>query len=288
MKWQDMRQSDRVEDRRGVSPRMGGGLRLRPGGLGGLGLGGLLILLVLGWVFGGDPLSLLSPEGGLDPGSGFDAPAGPPAPAASDEGGRFVSAILGDTEDTWSPIFAQAGARYAPPALVLFSDEVESACGFGTAAVGPFYCPADRKVYIDLAFFRDLDQRFGAPGDFAQAYVIAHEVGHHVQTMFGVLGGGRGLSKAEANAQSVRQELQADCLAGVWGHSAATRRLLDPGDVEEGLTAAAAIGDDRLQRASTGRVVPESFTHGSSAERVAAVRLGLTQGTLDACGIRPR
>ena len=163
---------------------------------------------------------------------------------------------------------------------MLFSDSVDSACGFSSAAVGPFYCPGDRKLYLDLSFFSDLNRRFGAPGDFAQAYVIAHEVGHHVQNLVGALQNGGG------NAQSVRQELQADCLAGVWGHSASTRDVLDAGDVEEGLNAAAAIGDDRLQRRSTGRVVPESFTHGSSADRVAAFKRGLDSGDLGACGLR--
>jgi predicted metalloprotease len=280
MKWRDMRQSRNVEDRRGQSPRAMGGLR--PGGLG---LGGLVILLVLAWVFGGDPLSLLDPASGPGTDPGVSAPPPASGPLA-DEGGRMIAAVLGDTEDTWTRLFAAEGRRYAAPALVLFSDEVRSACGAASAAVGPFYCPGDRKVYIDLAFFRDLDRRFGAPGDFAQAYVIAHEVGHHIQHSLGLLSGGSGLSRAAANAQSVRQELQADCLAGMWGRSAATRDLLEPGDVEEGLAAAAAIGDDRIQRETQGRVVPESFTHGSSVDRVAAVRQGLNSTTLSGCGIR--
>ena len=275
-----MRQSGNVEDRRGA----GGGFRMGGGGggfrTGGMGLGGLLLLLVLGWLFGGDPLSFLSSGGGVDTGQAV-TDTGPSAPP-TDEGGRMAASVLGDTEDVWTRIFSDAGLRYPAPKLVLFNDEVQSACGYSSAAVGPFYCPRDQKVYIDLSFFRDLDRRFGAPGDFAQAYVIAHEVGHHVQNLFGVLGGGGG------NAQSVQQELQADCLAGMWGHSAGGRNYLEAGDVEEGLQAAAAIGDDRLQRASGGRVVPESFTHGSSAQRVDALRRGLSSSTLEGCGIRPR
>jgi predicted metalloprotease len=184
---------------------------------------------------------------------------------------------------------AREGATYPPPTLVLFSEATSSGCGTGTAATGPFYCPRDRTVYIDLSFYRELERRFGAPGDFAQAYVIAHEVGHHIQNVTGVLGGGGAYSsQREANAQSVRQELQADCLAGVWGHSAAQRGILDPGDVEEGLTAAAAIGDDRLQQQAQGRVTPDSFTHGTSAQRVEAFRLGLSSGTLAQCGLQLR
>jgi predicted metalloprotease len=285
MRWREMRQSGNIEDRRGQSPgfRMGG---MGGGGFrtGGLGIGGLLLLLVLGWLFGADPMTLLD-GGGANPGYSDGAPTGAP----SDEAGQMVAAVLGDTEDTWTSIFSENGLRYPAPRLVLFDDEVQSACGFASAAVGPFYCPRDQKVYIDLSFFRDLDRRFGAPGDFAQAYVIAHEVGHHIQNVLGVLSpGSAGLSRAAANAQSVQQELQADCLAGAWGHSAGGRRYLEEGDAEEGLRAAAAIGDDRLQRASQGRVVPESFTHGSSGQRVDALRRGLSQGSLSACGIALR
>jgi predicted metalloprotease len=196
-----------------------------------------------------------------------------------------VKKVLADTEDTWTAIFARSGQRYTKPVLVLFSDAVESACGQAAAATGPFYCPGDHKVYLDLSFLQELGRRFGAPGDFAQAYVIAHEVGHHVQNLTGHLASGGGLPRGVANAQSVRQELQADCLAGVWGHEAAARNRLDPGDAEEGLTAAAAIGDDRLQRESQGRIVPDSFTHGSSADRVAALRRGLQTGDVAACGL---
>jgi predicted metalloprotease len=241
---------------------------------GGLGIGGLLILLVVSYLFGIDPLSLLSPDQS-SPGSSTSAP---PGPAGSDPAAMFAEKILGDTEDVWGQIFAQAGQRYSPPTLVLFSDQAETACGFSSSAVGPFYCPGDRKVYLDLTFFRELDKRFGAPGDFAQAYVIAHEVGHHVQNLTGVLRNGGG------NAQSVQQELQADCLAGVWGHSAASR-VLEAGDLEEGLNAASAIGDDTLQRRSSGHVVPESFTHGSSADRVASFKRGFDGGDLRSCGI---
>ena len=253
----------------------GGGFRT-----GGIGLGGLLHRLVLGWLFGVDPLSFLSSDGTARsrPGRDRQRASGAADRRSRPNGGR----VLGDTEDVWTRIFSDAGCairrrsscssttRSSPPAAPPRRRSV------------PFYCPRDQKVYIDLSFFRDLDRRFGAPGDFAQAYVIAHEVGHHVQNLFGVLSGGGG------NAQSVQQELQADCLAGMWGHSAGGRNYLEEGDVEEGLRAAAAIGDDRLQRASRGRVVPESFTHGSSAQRVEALRRGLSSSSLEGCGIRPR
>jgi predicted metalloprotease len=281
MRWQGMRESGNVEDRRGA---YGGGFQM--GGMGGggfrtggLSLGGLVIVALLSWLFGVNPLSLLSSDGAADPSQYSDS--GPTAPP-SDDGGRMVAAVLGDTEDVWTSIFSDAGMRYPAPKLVLFNDEVQSACGSASSAMGPFYCPRDQKVYIDLSFFRDLDRRFGAPGDFAQAYVVAHEVGHHVQNLLGAL------SNAGGNAQSVQQELQADCLAGVWGHSAGGRKFLEEGDVDEGLRAAAAIGDDRLQRASRGRVVPESFTHGSSAQRVEALRRGLSSSGLEGCGLRPR
>jgi len=281
MKWQDLRRSDNVEDRRGMSPAGGFGGGFGGGGMvrtGGLGIGGILILLVVSYLFGIDPLSLISPDQSSSGGYSSSAPGQPVTPA-SDEAAQFAQKILGDTEDTWGQIFARSGQRYPPPTLVLFADSVESACGLSSAAVGPFYCPGDRKVYLDLSFFRELDRRFGAPGDFAQAYVIAHEVGHHVQNLVGALQNGGG------NAQSVRQELQADCLAGVWGHSAAARNVLEAGDVEEGLNAASAIGDDTLQKRSGGRVMPESFTHGSSADRVAAFKRGLDGGDLRSCGI---
>jgi predicted metalloprotease len=283
-----MRQSGNVEDRRGMGGGgfgFGGGGGFRPSGMGGLGIGGILIVLVISWLFGVNPMTLLDPSA-VDPGL-QQAPAEPgrTGPVA-DEAGEFAQRVLGDTEDFWGAYFQQAGSRYPTPKLVLFDDSVRSACGTSSSATGPFYCPGDRQVYIDLSFFKELDRRFGAPGDFAQAYVIAHEVGHHVQTILGLLGRGNPMSRADANAISVQQELQADCLAGMWGRSAATRNLLEPGDVEEGLRAAAAIGDDRLQGASGGRVVPESFTHGSSEQRVAAVRKGLNSTDLSACGAR--
>lgn len=195
--------------------------------------------------------------------------------------------VLGDTEETWAAVFKEQGQRYEPPVLVIFSDATQSACGVGQSAMGPFYCPLDRKVYLDLTFFDELDRRFGAPGDFAQAYVVAHEVGHHVQTLMGLsdrmASARRRASEAESNALSVRQELQADCYAGVWGYYASRKNMVDTADVDEGLRAAAAIGDDRLQKQTQGRVVPESFTHGSSAQRVEWFRRGLQAGRVDAC-----
>ena len=260
--------------------RMGG-----PVGIGGGGIGTILIVLLISWLTGVNPLSLLTMSDGVP----ADAP---PTEVATGSGGddpqsRFISVILGDMEDTWTQVFAQAGQRYPPPVLVLFNDMVQSACGSASAATGPFYCPADRKVYLDLSFFRELDENFGAPGDFAQAYVVAHEVGHHVQNVLGVNEQVARLqqqaAKAEANALSVRLELQADCYAGVWGHHAERQDMLDPGDVDEGLRAAAAIGDDRLQRQSQGRVVPESFTHGSSEQRAQWLRQGLSSGRIEDC-----
>jgi len=272
MRWQGRRESQNVEDRRGVS----GGMRA-----GGLGIGGIVLLLAISYFTGQNPADLLS---GLDQTGGVEQPAGPPA---DDESSRFMRVVLADTEETWSAIFQQQGLRYEPPVLVLFSGATESACGLGQSAMGPFYCPADRKVYLDLTFFEELARRFGAPGDFAQAYVVAHEVGHHVQTLTGIsermAAARRNSSETESNALSVRQELQADCYSGVWGHYAARKNMLDPDDVEEGLRAAAAIGDDRLQRQSQGRVAPESFTHGSSAQRVEWFRRGLESGRMDAC-----
>jgi uncharacterized protein len=272
MRWETGRRSENIEDRRGM----------RMGTVGGGGIGFLLIVLVVAWLTGQNPLTLLQMADG---GAAVDAPAsGPPA---GDKESEFVSVVLGDLEDTWTRVLPNAGRQYQPPTLVLFNDMVQSACGSASAATGPFYCPGDQKVYLDLSFFRELDQRFGAPGDFAQAYVIAHEVGHHVQNLLGlneqVSRAQRQVGEAQANALSVRLELQADCFAGVWGHHAERRQLLEPGDVDEGLQAAAAIGDDRLQRQSSGRVVPESFTHGSSAQRAEWLRRGLSSGRVDAC-----
>jgi predicted metalloprotease len=279
MRFEDGRTSRNVEDRRGMRAGFGG----IGGRMGGLGLGGLLVVLALGYLLTGDPTGLLDSGMGTDPNAVPSGAAGPPP--ASDPAATFVSQVLADTEVTWDQIFADANSRYQHPRLVLFSDAVDSACGMTSAAVGPFYCPGDRQVYIDLSFFRELDQRFGAPGDFAQAYVIAHEVGHHVQNLLGAFDRAARLRSdgASANAISVRQELQADCLAGVWGHYAARRGRLEAGDLEEGLNAAAAIGDDRIQRRTRGQVSPESWTHGSSAERVRWFKQGFEAGRLDAC-----
>jgi hypothetical protein len=249
---------------------------------GGLGVGGLLLVLVISALTGQNPADLI---GGADPaGSTGGATGGAPV---DDEASIFMRQVLADTEDTWTAIFRERGGTYQPPVLVLFTDATQSACGVGQSAMGPFYCPADQKVYLDLSFFEDLSQRFGAPGDFAQAYVIAHEIGHHVQTITGlseqVQSARRGLTETQSNQLSVRQELQADCYAGVWGYYAAQRQVLEPGDAEEGLRAAAAIGDDRLQRQSQGRIVPESFTHGSSEQRVSWLRRGMESGRLEAC-----
>ena len=279
MKWRDARRSENVEDRRGM--RVG----TATAGIGGA---GLLLILVVSLLTGRNPLELLQQVGPM-PDSAQVGPGGPGAPSAdgNDEASDFVRAVLGDIEDSWGRIFAASNRRYDPPGLVLFSDAVESACGFGSAAVGPFYCPGDSKVYLDLSFFEELSRRFGAPGDFAAAYVIAHEVGHHVQGLLGIEGQvtrmRQRVGEAEGNALSVRLELQADCFAGVWGHHAARKDLLEEGDVEEGLQAAAAIGDDRMQRRSQGYVTPDSFTHGSSAQRVEWFRRGLQSGEVQSC-----
>jgi predicted metalloprotease len=251
------------------------GMALPVGG----GIGGLVLLLLFVALTGQVPFDTVAP--GPDPTSGT---TGVPA---DDQQAEFVSVVLADTEQTWGELFKAAGSTYPPPTLVLFTDATQSACGVGQSAMGPFYCPNDEKVYLDLSFFHDLETRFGAPGDFAQAYVVAHEVGHHIQKVTGsmqrVASAQQGMSEREANALSVRQELQADCYAGVWGHYAARRGLLEPGDAEEGLQAAAAIGDDRLQRQTQGRVAPESFTHGTSEQRVGWLRRGLDNGRIEAC-----
>ncbi|MBK8970040.1 MAG: neutral zinc metallopeptidase [Hahellaceae bacterium] len=278
MRWEKSRQSSNIEDRRGRRLSVG-----RRSGIGGV---GSVVAILVALYFGVDPQVVLTVLSGLEEGSTVSAPAS--APAKNDPQARFIAAVLGDTEDTWHQLFARAQRQYQEPRLVLFSDQVQSACGQANAAVGPFYCPADRKVYLDLSFFRELDTRFGAPGDFAQAYVVAHEVGHHVQTLLGISAQvqrkRQSVSVSEGNALSVRQELQADCFAGVWAHYAQKDRdLLEAGDIEEGLAAAAAVGDDRLQRKASGRVVPESFTHGTSAQRVRWFREGFSKGTLSAC-----
>lgn len=289
MDWRGRRQSRNIEDRRG-QPLQGSG-----GGLGLLMLLRLLPWLLRSWagrvvllvgivvfvgarMLGIDLLQLSAP------------PTQQTASFSAEEQqlAEFVSVVLADTEQTWQGIFTEAGSRYEEPTLVLFSQRVASACGTASSAVGPFYCPADRKVYLDLSFFRDLDRQLGAPGDFAQAYVVAHEVGHHIQTLLGisqkVRATGQGKSAAVVNALSVRQELQADCLAGVWGHAAHNySQLLEPGDLEEALQAAAAIGDDRLQKRSGGEVVPDSFTHGTSAQRVEWFKRGFESGDMGQC-----
>jgi len=279
MRWKGERESDQVEDRRGM--------RVGRGGMA-LGGGGILLVLLFAILTGTDPTQLLDTvsqvQVGEGSGSGEPAPVGAPA----DEGGRFAAVVLASTEDAWSQVFADGNQRYQPPRLVLFSGAVQSACGFAEAAVGPFYCPSDSQVYLDLAFFDELDQRFGAPGDFARAYVIAHEIGHHVQNQLGVSskvsGMQRRVSREDANELSVRLELQADCFAGVWGKIAnRERQWLEPGDVEEGLAAAAAIGDDTLQRRTGSAVQPESWTHGSSQMRGRWLRRGLDSGDIDAC-----
>jgi predicted metalloprotease len=270
MKWQGRAGSQNIEDRRGM--RMG----LPIGG----GIGGLVLILLFSALTGQDPTDLLNSGGPTESTGTTGAPSDDPQV-------EFLSVVLRDTEDTWNQIFQESGRRYQAPVLVLFTDATQSACGVGQSAMGPFYCPPDRKLYLDLSFFRELDERFGAPGDFAQAYVVAHEVGHHVQTLTGVSDrvaaareqGGR----QQANALSVRQELQADCYAGVWGHYAARNGLLQAGDAEEGLRAAAAIGDDRLQKQGQGRVVPESFTHGSSEQRVMWLQRGMDSGRVETC-----
>ena len=289
MDWRGRRQSRNIEDRRG-QPLQGSG--------GGAGL--LLLLRVLPWLLrsrvgrfvllfgvlafvgarllGVDLLQLGAPS--TQQTASFSA--------QEQQLAEFVSVVLADTEQTWQAIFAESGKRYEEPMLVLFSQRVASACGTASSAVGPFYCPADRKVYLDLSFFHDLDRQLGAPGDFAQAYVVAHEVGHHIQTILGisqqVRSAGQGKSAAVVNALSVRQELQADCFAGVWGHAAHNYSgMLEPGDLEEALQAAAAIGDDRLQKRSGGEVVPDSFTHGTSAQRVAWFKRGFESGDMTQC-----
>ncbi len=285
MKWDGNRQSDNVEDARASGGGGGGGM-----GLGGrsVGIGTIAIALVAGWVFGINPLTVLGLlSGGGSPASvQHQAPAG--RPPADDTMARFVSTVLADTEDVWREQFKAMGSNYREPKLVLFRGAVPTACGQGQSAMGPFYCPGDQKVYIDLGFYEVMRSKLGAPGDFAQAYVIAHEVGHHVQNLLGITekveaARGRG-SEAQQNAISVRLELQADCFAGVWAnHAQAARQILEQGDVEEAMNAATQIGDDTLQRKSQGQVVPESFTHGTSAQRVTWFKRGLQTGSLNQC-----
>ena len=289
MKWEGQEQSSNVEDRRGEGGG-GGGMR-RLGGRG-IGLGTIAIALVAGWIFGINPLTvlgLLSGGGGMEAPQVQQAPAGPAKrPPADDKAAAFASTVLRDTELVWGKLLQTSGNRYQEPQLVLFRGYTPTACGTGDSAMGPFYCPGDAKVYLDLDFFDTLSQRMGAPGDFAQAYVIAHEVGHHLQNLMGITGKvdamrGR-VSGQEMNALSVRVELQADCLAGVWAHhSQKGKGWLDAGDIQEGLNAASQIGDDTLQKASRGRVVPESFTHGSAQQRMTWFKRGLDTGSVNQC-----
>jgi uncharacterized protein len=269
MRWQGRSGSGNIEDRRGM------GMALPVGG----GIGGLVLLLLFSALTGTNPADIIN--SGSSSGS-----VGTSGVRDDDPAAQFVSVVLADTEETWGQLFRERGGGYEPPTLVLFTEATQSACGVGQSAMGPFYCPSDRKVYLDLSFFEDL-ARMGGAGDFAAAYVVAHEVGHHVQTLTGlsarVSSARQRAGEREANQLSVRQELQADCYAGVWGHYAGRKGLLEAGDAEEGLRAAAAIGDDRLQRQSQGRVVPESFTHGSSEQRMAWLRRGMDTGRTEAC-----
>ena len=276
MRLDQQRESTNVEDRRGMSPMMKGG---------GLGCGGLIIVLILSYLTGIDPRQLLQTAEQVAPQQ--SAPQGKVG-APTDTLGHFASSVLGSTEDVWGEIFSSSGKTYTPPTMVLYSGGVSSACGMTSSASGPFYCPLDRKLYLDTSFFDEMSQRFGAPGDFAQAYVIAHEVGHHVQNLLGIAdqvqdAQQRSGSQEEANQYSVQMELQADCLAGVWGAHAEKAGIIEPGDFEEGLTAATAIGDDRLQKLTRGYVAPESFTHGSSAQRVESLRKGMQSGDPNVC-----
>ncbi|MBR0644351.1 KPN_02809 family neutral zinc metallopeptidase [Plastoroseomonas hellenica] len=277
MRLDDGRESENVDDRRGRGGFGGGGGRIAVGGLGGVAI--LLIALFLGV----DPSQLLQGAGGPQQQTTQQG-----APPANDAGRRFASRVLAETEDVWRDLFSRAGRQYRDPVLVLFSGATQTGCGFAEATVGPFYCPGDQRLYIDLDFLADMQRRLGAPGDFAAAYVIAHEVGHHVQNLIGVLSRveqlRRGAGEAASNALQVRVELQADCLAGVWARRAQdARQILESGDLEEALGAAAAVGDDRLQRRARGTVVPESFTHGSSEQRVRWFRRGIEGGDIAGC-----
>lgn len=274
MRWQLGRRSDNVEDRRGASisgPVVGGGI-------------GALVLSLIVALLGGDPSVILQQGGSRT----NNPPVNSPRSATDDQAAEFVSVVLADTEDVWNQIFRENGRNYVEPRLVLFTGRVESACGLASSATGPFYCPADEKVYIDLSFYRDLKNKYQAPGDFAQAYVIAHEVGHHVQNELGILNKVNRLrsqvSKTQANQLSVRLELQADCFAGVWANRAQrSRQILEQGDIEEAINAASSVGDDRLQQRSQGYVVPDSFTHGTAAQRATWFKRGIQSGNIDQC-----
>jgi len=283
MRLDELPTSDRVEDRRGMTA----------GRAGGIGIGTVLVLTLVGWAFGVDPRLLIGGAEQLSEGSQTQQQQGPTG-TPSDNTGRFVSAVLGSTEDVWTNVFAHAGKTYEPPTLVMFSGATQSGCGFAQAAMGPFYCPIDQKVYLDTSFFQDLEQRFGACDvgsktcQFSQAYVIAHEIGHHVQNVLGLLPqvqqAQRAMDQPESNSLQVRVELQADCLAGVWANRAQAKwQFIEPGDVESALQTASAIGDDRLQRQAQGYVVPDSFTHGSSAQRSQWFTTGLKSGDVASC-----
>jgi predicted metalloprotease len=299
MRWRGRRQSDNIQDQRGAGGGLGGGFgrgggfRIPVGGTrsGGFSLSTIIILVVLFFALracGIDPLAML--EGGGVPGQTQvqpSEPGGTQTAQPSDEMGQFVATVLAETEDVWNGIFQAEGQSYKEPSLVMFSDQVRSACGFASAASGPFYCPGDQKVYIDLSFYDQLARQFGAAGDFAQAYVLAHEVGHHVQNLIGVLPRfnemRQSMSQAEQNMMSTRVELQADCFAGIWGHYTAKKGLLEDGDIEEALNAAEQIGDDTLQKKTQGYVVPESFNHGTSAQRQTWFARGFKSGKLSDC-----
>jgi uncharacterized protein len=283
MRWKDERQSDNVEDRRGQ------GMTMRRGGIG---IGAIVVALLGGWLLGINPLEILGLIGGIDGGQVVQAPApsasGRQEVSPTDPGGRFVSTVLASTEDVWTEVFRQSGAEYRPPRLVMFNGATQTACGLGQSAAGPFYCAEDQTVYIDLDFYRMLQERFKAPGDFAQAYVVAHEVGHHVQNLLGTMNEVHSrrqrMSERQYNQLSVRLELQADCYAGVWARqSQQAKGWLEEGDVEEGLNAASQIGDDTMQKRSQGTVVPDAFTHGSSRQRVYWFQVGMEGRQLSDC-----
>ena len=284
MKWEGQRQSDNVEDRRAG----GGGGGFRMGGGRGIGIGTVIIAVLASWIFGINPLTVLGVLGGGGPELAPQSQGPAAKPPATDEAAAFVSTVLADTEDVWGKIMQASGTRYSEPRLVLFRGAVGTACGTGQSAMGPFYCPGVQKVYLDMQFFDTLRSRMGAPGDFAQAYVVAHEVAHHVQNQLGITGKvdsmrGR-VSEQQMNALSVRVELQADCFAGVWAnHSQKSKGWLERGDLEEAMNAAAQIGDDNLQRKSQGTIVPESFTHGTSQQRMTWFRRGLESGSVQQC-----
>lgn len=291
MRWEDFRRSDNVEDRRGQGGFGGGRI---PGGRGGLGIGGLIVVALIAWATGINPAVLIGGAEILlgDGNGGTSQQQGAPTQRQlspeEKKLGEFASVVLAQTEDVWVPIFKAQGETYQEPGMVLFSGVTRSACGTAQSAVGPFYCPRDQKVYLDLSFFDEMKRRFRAPGDFAAAYVIAHEVGHHVENQIGILPQvqqrQRQASQAEANALSVRVELMADCLAGVWAYHANEQwRILEDGDIEEALNAASAIGDDRLQKQSQGYAVPDSFTHGTSAQRTKWFKQGLQSGSMQKC-----